>query len=289
MGRFNAQISRNVNMSSPTEANGEGSVTVQKIGGKKPLFGEVFYLRVRAEANENYENAGAWSDVMRVEIPFAAPSVSISALAADAAECTFMPLTDSTDGYRIQYRVGSSGEWKEGALDTDSFVKVTGLRADTAYTLYFRAEKEGVTGAASSIGIRTLRAAVEENQVKANYDWATKTLTVDPEVEGLEYCVCSSSGEVLMPWTSDPDFDKVILADNNYVLKVRYAEVEGESLSSEEREIAIDTHKPKEKVTWRTVLRDWFLAIVGGVLLLSAVLFIFVFTKKKKRIDREEA
>ncbi|MBQ7712354.1 MAG: fibronectin type III domain-containing protein [Clostridia bacterium] len=288
-GRITARIANNEEMRSPTELSGEGSVTFSTVASKKPLYGEVFYVSVRAEASANYENASEWSEAQTVSVSFPAPDVNVSSLRSDGAEFSFEPLTNAVDGYVLKYRVGS-GEWKGGADGASGTITVGSLRADSSYTLYFRAEKGEAVGEASSVQIRTLRAPVSSEKVTVEYDRATGVLEVSVEDAGrLEYCLCTATGEEVAAWSDSPRFDKVA-KDGNYILKVRYVEDEESGLlSSEITEIAIDTHKPKVPFSWRTVLSDWFLAIVGGVLVVSATVFILIFVRKKRKIDREEA
>ena len=293
-GPIVVRVANNAEMNSPTENHGEDTITFSKVGGKKPLGGETFYVSVRAEAGDNYETASGWSVIKSISVPFAAPAVTVSALAGNGAEFTYTELANAVEGYRIRYRVGTSGDWKDGEETAEWTIKVTGLRADTDYTVQFRAEKGGVVGAAASVTFRTLRAPVAADKVKVEYDRNTGVLTVKPDDEvkdkgELEYCLCKATGEEITAWTATPDFEEV-LKDNDYILKVRYAQNDDEDLlGSEETTIAIDTHKPKVPVTWRSILSDWFLVIVGGVLLILMIVFIVRFAKMKKKIDREEA
>ncbi|MBO4472597.1 MAG: fibronectin type III domain-containing protein, partial [Clostridia bacterium] len=292
-GPIVVQIANNRDLRSPTENRGEGTITFSKVGGKKPLYGETFYVRVRAEAGDNYETASGWSEVKSVSVPFVSPAVTVSVLTSSGAEFTYTELTNAVEGYRIQYRVGTSGDWKNAEEEAEWTIKVDGLRADKAYTVQFRAEKGGVVGTPASVDFRTLRAPVAAEKVAVEYDRSTGKLTVNADKvegnEGLEYCLCKPSGEEITAWSATPDFEEV-LKDSNYLLKVRYAENDDEDLlCSEETVITIDTHKPKVPVTWRSILSDWFLAIVGGVLLILMIVFIVRFAKTKKKIDREEA
>ena len=292
-GRIVVRVANNEAMRSPAEQSGEGTITFAKIANKKPLCGEVFYVSVRAEAGDNYESSSGWSDPLRVAVPFAAPSVTVSASASDGAIFTYTALGNSVEGYVVKYRVGSSGEWKTSADSSEWTIKVVGLRADTPYTVHFRAEKDGIVGAVSTVELRTLRAPVAAEKVKVDYDWTTNSLAINVDEiadnEGLEYCLCTASGEVVSAWSASPNFDK-IEKDSTYILKIRYAQnEEDEKLVSEEMTIEIDTHKPKVPLTWRSVLSDWFLVIVGVVMLIPMIICIVSFAKKKKKIDREDA
>lgn len=281
-GGFRLQVSKDQNMTAAEKSSGTDKITVGKFANKDLLYGEIFYLRVCRTAGSNYENDSEWGEVKEAILPFAAPALSLDEekLTAESAEFT-LDDPDSpavVSGYVIRHRVGS-GKWENGLL-------VTGLKEDTSYTVSFRLEKGSVVGAVATKTFRTKCAPVPKGDLKCSFDRESGTLSLSTERTGLEYRLCLPSGEEVVAWTDSLSFEN-LAADSKYLLQVRYSEASGKK--AEITEIVIDTHKEKEPLTVMGVLGDWFLAIVGGGLLLLAVIFVAVFVKKKKRLDREVA
>lgn len=272
-GVIRAERSLKSDMSSATSSEGTNSVRFTGL-----TYGETYYMRVRVEDLANYNAVGAWSEVKEVKVPFAKPKVAVSSLGSERAVFTADDLKNSVQGYLFQHRIGS-GAWSEG-------LEVSGLRANTNYTISFRAKKGDVTGEVSEISIRTLRAPLDKEKVDYSYDREQEKLVLTSEEKGLEYRLLSSLGEVISDWDEESVFEQ-LQADNRYLLQIRYPETE-QLDASDITEIEIDTHEVKPPFEARGFLSDWFLLFVGGGLLIWTILFIILFAKSKRQTDREE-
>lgn len=241
-------------------------------------YGAVYHLRVRAEDNQNYESASTWSEVTKA-IPFAKPEVAVSTLLSNGLVVT-CSMRNAVDGYVIQHRVGSSGEWKDGT-------EVTGLKPDSDYTLSFRAKNEVTTGAENTFSVHTLRAPVDKKNLEIELDRTAGTLSVVSSVRDLEYRLLSSSGDPLNEeWAPLGEFEKLD-KDATYLLQVRLAASEGVA-ASEIAEITIDTHEKRDPFSFAKLFTAGFLFVVGGALLIAAIILLVFFVKWKKKSDREE-
>ena len=275
--RMELQISTSEDFDSYTTKKGK------ELSYIAPVYGQVYYLRMRVSDDVNYEANGAWATAS-VAISFPKPTVSAEEEKATSVSLTFsasMPTKSVVEGYVLKYRVNSSGAWQEGNV-------VTGLSAATTYKIAFRYEKGGVIGKETEVTATTLRAPVEEKQIKYFYDRETGKLTLSADLSStVEYLLCSASGEALTEWVSAQDLP-LLEADSEYLLKVRIAASGGTKHPSDIREIKVDTHKAKEPLTFKKIFSDWFLLIVGGILLVTTVILLVSFIKSKRKTDREE-
>ena len=275
--RMELQISTSEDFSSRTVKRGK------ELSYTAPVYGQIYYLRMCVSDDVNYEENGAWATTT-CYVPYLAPNVKIDDTASTSSSLTFsstMPMAaQSVAGYVLKYRVGSSGAWQEGNV-------ITGLSANTTYKIFFRYERGEVIGKEAEIGAATLRAPVEEKKIKYSYDRETGELSLSVDVSAtLEYMLCSSSGEQLTEWVSAEELPE-LEADSEYLLRVRVA-ASGSAKPSDIQEIKVDTHKAKEPLTFKKVFFDWFLAIVGGIVLITTVILLVAFVKSKRKTDREE-
>ena len=241
-------------------------------------YGQVYYLRVRAEDNENYKQPGAWSEVVKT-LPFAKPDVTLSMLTSNSA-VVVAGLKNAVSDYTIQHRVGSSGEWKDG-------VEVTGLKPDKDQTLYFRAKKNDIVGEAASLSVHTLVAPVEQEELNFVLDREDGTLNVTSELQNLEYRLLSADKQLLSDgWTDLASFE-ALEKDSTYYLQVRVAAAEGKE-ASEIAEFMIDTHKTNAPFSLAKFLSRWFLIFVGSIVFFTAMILLVVFIKVKRMADEEE-
>ena len=255
------------------QSGSKGSISFTQL-----TYGAVYHLRVRTEDNQNYESASTWSEVTKA-IPFAKPEVAVSTLLSSGLVVT-CGMKNAADGYVIQHRVGSSGEWKDGT-------EVTGLKPDSDYILSFRAKNEVTTGAENTFSVHTLRAPVDKKDLEIEFDRTAGTLSVASSVRDLEYRLLSSSGDPLNEeWAPLGEFEKLD-KDATYLLQVRLAASEGVA-ASEIAEITIDTHEKRDPFSFAKLFTDGFLFVVGGALLVAAVILLVFFVKWKKKSDREE-
>ena len=269
VGALEGQLSEKSDYSSPKEDAGTGILNFTKL-----TCGRVYYLRVRVIDGQNYESAeGEWRETT-VTLPFPKPTVGVSSVTSSSAHFTVDKLKNSAEGYVIRSRVGS-GSWKEGT-------EITGLQPNTVYTISFRAEKSGVVGESAEVTVRTLRAALPEEDFSCRFNKETGVLTVVTETEGTEYRLLSSAGEVLSDWSDSPAFDE-LQAETQYRLQIRLAREDGQG-ASDVTEIVIDTHEPEPPLTFKRVLADWFLLIAGGAGVLLLAIVVPVFIKKKNKI-----
>ena len=241
-------------------------------------YGAYYHIRVRVEDSANYLGASAWTEASK-GVPFASPAVEVVTVTHDTVTFEAEPLEDAVEEYGFQCRVGASGEWRDG-------LTVTGLTADKDHTIYVRAKNEDVSGAMASVAVHTLRAPVGESELRVEYDRDFGTLTVMTSKQ-LEYRLIDSSGKFLSEDWQPLDDSLEIPRDGKYTMQVRIVATEN-ALASAIKEIEIDTHEVKGPFSLKKFLSNWFLMIVGGVLLLATVIILIAFVKIKKKADSEE-
>ena len=266
-----------ISLSSDFSAKKTSNVSSGSASFSQLTYGARYYVRVRSNDDANYNAPSTWTE-KEIAVPYPALTLSIVERACDALGVAAEPLEDAVEGYTLQYRVGSSGAWKDGN-------RAEGLEADRDYTLYFRAKNDYAEGVATPIYARTLRAPVEESEISYRYDRDLETLYFGSEIEGLECRLLSSSGESLTEWIPYSDLP-TLAKDANYTLEVRYAAT-AEKEASGILSIEIDTHEPAKPFSWKDFLSDWFLVMVGGGILLAALILLLVLIKAKRRADKE--
>ena len=273
-GNIRGELSLKSDYSNAKKQNSAtGTVTFTQL-----TYGAVYYLRVCVEDETNYKSSSPWSSEVKA-IPFAKPDVAVSELHSEKVIVT-ASMKNAASGYIIQHRVGASGAWKDG-------MEVTGLKPDTQYTLCFRAKNDATAGEEFSFAVKTLRAPVDKDQLAVEFDRDLGTLSVTSAVERLEYRLLSSTGEPLSEEWSDTCEFADLEKDTTYLLQVRLAGEDG-NMASEIMELTIDTHKAKVPFSFKKFLSDWFLLIIGIVLLSAAVSLLVAFIKSKKRTDAAE-
>ncbi len=240
-------------------------------------YGALYYVRVRSNDNANYNAPSVWT-VEEITVPYPALSLTILEKTHDTVTVTAAPIENAVDGYTLQYRVGASGEWKEGAIAKE-------LTPDRDYTLYFRAKNAYARGVDTPITVRTLRAPIEEDEISYRYDRELETLYFSSEVEGLECRLLSATGEYLTEWIAYSDLP-ALTKDANYTLEVRLAATE-EREASGILSLSISTYEAPKPFSVKDFLSDWFLVLVGGGILLAALILLLVLIKAKRRADKE--
>ena len=235
-------------------------------------YGQVYYVRARVSDAAHYEEDGEWSDVVSLGVRFPALSLQTDSVTDTRAVFTAREIEDAVP-YVIEHKVGS-GAWQEG-------LTAEGLAPDTEHTLSFRAKAGNVTGEVITVTVKTLCAAIAESRVSFAYDRTATTLTVSVDV-AAEYRLLTREGEAVTEWSSEPVFADVP-RDGEYVLQVRNA-AEGDlgAITS----IEFDTYRPKEPVTVKTILSDWFLLFLMSAVVIALVVITLFFVRSKKKADR---
>lgn len=248
-----------------TSQTGEARFTNQ-------TYGQVYYARARVTDPAHYEEDGEWSDVASLGVRFPALSVQVSSVTDSQAVFTAREIEDAVP-YVVEHKVGS-GAWREG-------LTAEGLTPDTEHTLSFRAKAGGVTGETVTLTVKTLCAAIEESSISVSYDRAATTLTVSVGV-AAEYRLLTREGEALTEWSAESVLADVP-RDGEYILQVRNA-AEGElgAITS----IELDTYRPKEPLTAKVVLSDWFLLFIAAAVVIALVIITLLFARSKKKADR---
>ena len=235
-------------------------------------YGQVYYARARVSDSAHYEEDGEWSDIASLGVRFPELTVQISSVTDSRAVFTAREIEDAVP-YVVEHKVGS-GAWQEG-------LTAEGLTPDAEHVVSFRAKAGGVTGETVSLTVKTLCAAIEESRISVVYDRAMTTLTVSVDV-AAEYRLLTREGEALTEWSAESVLADVP-RDGEYILQVRNA-AEGElgAITS----IELDTYRPKEPLTAKVVLSDWFLLFIAAAVVIALVVVTLLFVRSKKKADR---
>jgi len=236
-------------------------------------YGQIYYVRACITDAAHYTKDGEWSDVQTIAIPFPALTVKLTEDSVTDTQAVFTATAlDHAVDYVVQYRIGSSGSWKDG-------LTVQGLAPGATQTVHFRAKAGSVVGQESSAPVTTLCSPVQEDAVSFEYDRETGALTVVTSA-AVEMRLLNKEGEVVVDWTAENVFADVP-RDAEYVLQVRNA-ADGER--SVVMEIETDTYR-KGPLSVLTYLSDWFLVWIGGVMIVALVVIVILFARVKKQMD----
>jgi len=271
---FEAELSAKSDFTSPETAS---SVVTQNVNFSDRKYGQTYYVRIRLKDGTNYANQyGDWSEVKHIAIPFPAPTVKESSVTDTEATFTADTIKNAVS-YTWQHKVGD-GEWTDG-------LKITGLAPETTYSVSFRAKAGGVAGESKTVSLKTLRAAVKKEEVAVTYDRMAMTLNVASQLT-LEMRLLKKTDdgwEEVVDWTDERVFEEVE-RDGEYVLQVRNVRSDAVSAITE---IEFNTYKEKEPFTLEGFVSDWFLIIVGAVVLIAFTIATVSFAKLKSRTDKK--